>query len=527
MAVPLTNLTITHIRNEVIGTGGSVPTTNITFAMLRDAATWERFDPAYLDGATSKAQITKAGQFRNYPRAIFWNTAISHNYTKNDCGSGGTGDTVTYTIAANTYSSFISQADANNQANNANIAGGQSYANANGGCTWWNDAYSQDFTRNNCGDGGVGTSVTYTVPANTHSSRISKADANAKAVTQASTSGQGHANTHGGCTWYNDSRSGNFTRNNCADGGSGSTHSYTIAANTYSSTVSKANANSQADSALASLGQANANSVGSCTWCPDNRGHWVQRNNCPSGQTGSWVDVYYTGNLCDFSSTISKQDAENKLSAWLTGTSAQAIANANGTCTICGTWLVDGSPYCSGNNWVQNQYKFCAATNETETRTITIENNSCNCVPWTNSGGTYCSGNNLVQNQTRTCSGNVENRTITIESNSSSCNTPSCDIPIVSFVKKSLSGTTWVFTFKVENPYSYPITFDIEYGLCNSSGVFCGSDVHSGTSVNSLGRYIFSILDQDVTNSCNYAGLRMRRADCISGYSPVITTFIK
>lgn len=379
MPVPLTNFTRTHIRNEVIGTGGSVPTTNVIFAMLVDAATWERFDPAYLDGATSKAQITKAGQFRNYPRPIYGNTAISHDYTKNDCGDGGSGGTVTYTIPANTYYSYVSQADANSQANAANIAGGQAYANSNGGCTWYNDTHSADFQKTDCGSGCTGSYVTYTVTAGTFSSTISKTDANNKAVNAANSSGPGHANTHGSCscTFYSAARSQRFYKS-CADGGSGSSFDYELPYGTFTSTISQADADAKATNDINTNGQNAANSAGVCTWCPDNRGHWIQRNNCPSGQTGNWHEVYYPRGLCELSSTSSKAAAEGNLNGWFSSSEAQNIANANAGCTN-------------------------------------------NCTEWSNSGSTYCSGNNLVQDQTRVCSGNTESRTIVIESNSSSC----------------------------------------------------------------------------------------------------------
>ncbi len=52
-------------------------------------------------------------------------------FIKNNCGTGFTGSIVPYSIPAGTYSSIISQEDADLQALNA----GQAYANANGTCT--------------------------------------------------------------------------------------------------------------------------------------------------------------------------------------------------------------------------------------------------------------------------------------------------------------------------------------------------------------------------------------------------------
>jgi len=63
-----------------------------------------------------------------------------------------------------------------------------------------NSAISQSFTKNNCPNGGTGSSVIYTVPAETYTSTISQADADAKATFDMNTSGQNYANTNGTCT---------------------------------------------------------------------------------------------------------------------------------------------------------------------------------------------------------------------------------------------------------------------------------------------------------------------------------------
>lgn len=67
---------------------------------------------------------------------IFNNVAKSYVFYKNTCNSASQdGSAVTYTISANTYTSTISQADADRQAEYALFFGGQNYANANGICT--------------------------------------------------------------------------------------------------------------------------------------------------------------------------------------------------------------------------------------------------------------------------------------------------------------------------------------------------------------------------------------------------------
>ena len=60
---------------------------------------------------------------------------MSQVFTRNNCPSGQTGSQVTYTVQANTYSSTVSQAAANQLAQNDINANGQAYANTNGTCT--------------------------------------------------------------------------------------------------------------------------------------------------------------------------------------------------------------------------------------------------------------------------------------------------------------------------------------------------------------------------------------------------------
>ncbi|WP_449387853.1 DUF5977 domain-containing protein [Chryseobacterium lineare] len=63
-----------------------------------------------------------------------------------------------------------------------------------------NDAMSGDYVVTNCGAGHLPNTYTYTVPANTYFSYISKADANQKAGQDIETNGQNVANQQGGCT---------------------------------------------------------------------------------------------------------------------------------------------------------------------------------------------------------------------------------------------------------------------------------------------------------------------------------------
>lgn len=63
-----------------------------------------------------------------------------------------------------------------------------------------NDAQQQDFYRQGCPTGFIGEKITYTVPANSYRSAISKADANQKALQDIFRNGQNYANAQGSCS---------------------------------------------------------------------------------------------------------------------------------------------------------------------------------------------------------------------------------------------------------------------------------------------------------------------------------------
>jgi len=162
----------------------------------------------------SKACYSYAGQPLGCATAtIYSNAAKSGTYVRNNCGAGYQPGTVTYNVAAGTYTSSISQADADQQAVNDVHQNGQNYANTNGTCTflYYNTVQSGSYTRNNCGAGYTGSTVTYTVAANTYSSTISQADANQKATNDVQSNGQNYANTNGTCTTSAVQKAGNLS----------------------------------------------------------------------------------------------------------------------------------------------------------------------------------------------------------------------------------------------------------------------------------------------------------------------------
>lgn len=65
---------------------------------------------------------------------IYYNTAISAPFTKNDCPTGTVTSPVYYLVEAQKYSSIISQSDADSKAQNDLTINGQAYANTNGVC---------------------------------------------------------------------------------------------------------------------------------------------------------------------------------------------------------------------------------------------------------------------------------------------------------------------------------------------------------------------------------------------------------
>lgn len=77
------------------------------------------------------------------------------------------------------------------------------YAGEQTGCSvyqlYYSAAKSGTYTRNNCGTGYNGTSVTYNVPAGAYTSATSQADADLQAQNDVNTNGQAYANTNGQC----------------------------------------------------------------------------------------------------------------------------------------------------------------------------------------------------------------------------------------------------------------------------------------------------------------------------------------
>ena len=240
----------------------------------------------------------------------FSSIARSGSFTKNNCAAGGVGSSVGYNQAAGIQTSTVSQADADSKGLTLFNTNGQAYANANGYCTFYSVARSGSFTKNNCASGGVGSSVGYNQAAGVQTSTISQADADSKGLTLFNTNGQANANSNGYCTFYGIAYSYNFTKNNCGQGGVGSTHLYSQAAGIEISNVSQEDANSKALIRLDNDGQAYANANGYCTFSSVALGGYFAKTNCPAGSVSSPTSFYYGQNAGVVTSNTSQADAD-------------------------------------------------------------------------------------------------------------------------------------------------------------------------------------------------------------------------
>jgi YD repeat-containing protein len=169
----------------------------------------------------------------------YYNDEKSQAFTPNICDPNAIGSSVTYVVWTGKHASLVSKADANQKALDDINANGQTYANEQGTCMFYNDLKQQTFTRNNCG--GVGSPVMYTVAANKYSSLLSKEDANLKAQQEINSHGQNKANQQGFC--YSAALSGMYSRNNCGSFEEPVPLYVSVPAGTYTSPVSTAAAN--------------------------------------------------------------------------------------------------------------------------------------------------------------------------------------------------------------------------------------------------------------------------------------------
>jgi hypothetical protein len=240
------------------------------------------------------------------PVIIYSNVEKYGEATRNNCGTDLYGDTpYRYTVPAGKYTSTVSQADVDEKAQNDVNENTQAQANLYGECvyhTFWNVAIALEFYKNDCGVGQTGTAVTYTCDQHVYSAH-SQAEADALALADVMANGQAYANLVGECSsptlFWNASRSQDFTKNNCGDSMIGGTGNYTVSAGIYSSVVSQADADAQADADMAANGQNYVNSIASCTpvtypfkWVIDDSASYCEVRFAPNETGIIVVDIF-------------------------------------------------------------------------------------------------------------------------------------------------------------------------------------------------------------------------------------------
>lgn len=148
-----------------------------------------------------KRNIVKMNEYNTISKqsgcpGIYYNHLITENFTRNNCGSGYIGRDFPVSVAANTYSSTLSQFDADAKAENYLLSNGQNIANASGGCAliYYNAPLSRNYTTENCNLGYKGGTVTYSVPYGRYTSIVSQSDADQQAIDDTLANGWAYAN---------------------------------------------------------------------------------------------------------------------------------------------------------------------------------------------------------------------------------------------------------------------------------------------------------------------------------------------
>ncbi|MFP7655380.1 DUF5977 domain-containing protein [Chryseobacterium proteolyticum] len=172
-------------NNCTIGTSADIYTYVVPAnTYMSEISVWDANQKALNDISTNGQNTANANAI-----CLFFNIEKSQTFTKN-CPPGGTAS-YTYVVPAKKYSSDISQADADQKAQNDINANGQNQANAIP--CFYNAEKSKVFTKN-CSPDAVSNTYTYIVPAKKYSSDISQADADQKAQNDINTNGQNEAN---------------------------------------------------------------------------------------------------------------------------------------------------------------------------------------------------------------------------------------------------------------------------------------------------------------------------------------------
>lgn len=319
-------------------------------------------------------------------------------FTKDNCEGEGVGSQVTVDqddVTGGPFTSYESQEAANALAQAAVEQQGQAIANQDGHCTW-TGKYSEEFTKNDCDEGQVGSKITITeqdVVGAPFTSTVSQDDANNKAQAAVKEQGQAIANNKGNCedmTVYTGHYSKRFVPEceACHKGVEMEVTAEMVNGSPVTSTESQDAADAEARRIVEEGGQAYVNKNGTCTplstdpvWedvepeelrcnegksqkkqrdtneCSEthNQERWVdggnkvcswtghysetfQKNDCEIPDSGTEVEVSEAdveGN--PFTSFVSQEDADNKAKEAVKA-QGQAIANQKGKCRFVGVY---------------------------------------------------------------------------------------------------------------------------------------------------------------------------------------------
>ena len=322
----------------------------------------------------------------------------SKAFTKDNCEGEGIGSQVTVDqddVTGGPFTSYESQEAANALAQAAVEQQGQAIANRDGHCTW-TGKYGEEFTKNDCTEGQVGSKITVTeqdVVGAPFTSTVSQDDANNKAKAAVKEQGQAIANNKGNCedmTVYTGHYSKRFVPEceACHKGVEMEVTAEMVNGSPVTSTESQEAADTEARRIVEEGGQAYANKNGNCTplstdpvWedvepeelrcsegksqkkqrdtneCSEthNQERWVdggnkvcswtghysetfQKNDCEIPDSGTEVEVSEAdveGN--PFTSFVSQEDADNKAKEAVKA-QGQNIANQKGKCRFVGVY---------------------------------------------------------------------------------------------------------------------------------------------------------------------------------------------
>lgn len=319
-------------------------------------------------------------------------------FTKDNCEGEGVGSQVTVDqddVTGGPFTSYESQEAANALAQAAVEQQGQAIANRDGHCTW-TGKYSEEFTKNDCTEGQVGSKITVTeqdVVGAPFTSTVSQDDANNKAKAAVKEQGQAIANNKGNCedmTVYTGHYSKRFVPEceACHKGVEMEVTAEMVNGSPVTSTESQEAADTEARRIVEEGGQAYANKNGNCTplstdpvWedvepeelrcnegksqkkqrdtneCSEthNQERWVDGGNKVCSWTGHYTETFQK-NDCEipdsgtevgvseadvegnpFISFVSQEDADNKAKEAVKA-QGQNIANQKGKCRFVGVY---------------------------------------------------------------------------------------------------------------------------------------------------------------------------------------------